>query len=328
MKHHGKAGESRRAAVEFMIDARESSGRGGDPPAIDRRIADSEDRLRSFYEQIDSAEGLLAHAAAIEFDGAPRGRPSPRAIPIRRKVAGAGMLIAAAITFAVVHFSPPATRLAPTATHTTPATPATPTTPTTPTVPDEPTLLARADPLENLRELPAEEEPPALVSDPIVLQVEGLESILFAIGWRRGASIEEEIFKLDADVFCSQILPRLDPVDQWRVHQAALASRGYYPVDEIDGMYGEKTAEGLERYFSGRSVGRLIRRGLLSEQAAKVLLGEIDSIAIALPRRPDAGLLGSQNHTAARTVESVTESDPGETNPLGQTSPEAGALNR
>jgi hypothetical protein len=302
----------RRLAADFILDTREGERRGAPPPVIDPRIVRHEAEFERFLGELHAAGDVLRRASALPLASALPGAPSP--VPRRANRRRTRLLAAAAIALATVKIgamllsSPrpaPSPRaefaLAPLADPDDapadePA--ASRTVRTEPAIPAEP--APRAMPANELSHATASADP-ARSADPIVLHIEGLDSVLYAIGRRRPPQVEGDLFRLDADEFCARILPRLDPIDQWRVHQAALAVLGHYPPDRIDGLFGVRTAQGLDAFFSDHTLRAIVRDGLLTPGAARALLGRIDRITVSLPRPEENPSNRPQGHALART---------------------------
>lgn len=302
----------RRHAADFILDNREAERRGAPPPAIDPRITRHEAELERFFNELHAAGDLLRRASALPLASALPGAPRPatrRANRTRTRLLVAAAIALATVKIGVMLLSSP--RLAQTPRVELALAPIAEPMETpagepgaTRTAHAEPVTLVKSEP----RTPPASEPARAIASadrapsaEPIVLHIEGLDSVLYAIGWRRLPQVEGDLFRLDADEFCARILPRLDPIDQWRVHQAALAVLGHYPPDEIDGLFGVRTAQGLEAFFPDHSPRSVVRDGLLTPGAARELLGQIDSITVSLPRPEENPSNRPQGHAMART---------------------------
>lgn len=104
-----------------------------------------------------------------------------------------------------------------------------------------------------------------------------LRSAAYAIRKSIGVGDGPDDVRLDTDQFYSAVMPRLDPVDHWRVVQTALAWHELYPVEMIDGRYGPLTAEALRAYFtpdeSAASEPRVVNGRLDPASAGDLLRG-------------------------------------------------------
>lgn len=302
----------RRHAADFILDAREAERRGDPPPAIDPRIARHESELERFLDELHAAGDVLRRASALPLASASPGAPRPaprRAIRTRTCLLAAAAIALATVKIGAVLLSSPRFAAPPRAGFALAPAPEPDETPAVERVATraartEPAILADPEPptppvFETARSIAP--SGPAPSTEPIVLHIEGLDSVLYAIGWRRLPQVEGGLLQLNADEFCARILPRLDPIDQWRVHQAALAVLGHYPPDGIDGLFGERTARGLDAFFSDHTLRSVVRDGLLTPGAARELLGQIDRITVSLPRPDENPSIRPQGHTMART---------------------------
>lgn len=124
----------------------------------------------------------------------------------------------------------------------------------------------------------------AATTEPSVLRLVDLPSAAFAIRRANIGSTERDVVRMSVARFVDEVLPRLDPVDQWRAHQTVLASVGLYPSEHVDGLYGERTRAALREFFGrGGSTGKpQLNRGLLSKSTAIALFGQFGDVAVAI----------------------------------------------
>jgi hypothetical protein len=133
------------------------------------------------------------------------------------------------------------------------------------------------------------------------LRVSGLRSAPFALGLPGLGSRPYEV-EIDGETFRTRVLARLDPRDQWRVHQQTLAEMGLYPRDRVDGLYGPATRAALDQFSRERGLAPLKpRHGLLPHDASGTLLAGIETVTVRAT--------GGEARTAGRAEE--THSDAG-----------------
>jgi len=116
------------------------------------------------------------------------------------------------------------------------------------------------------------------------LRVSQISSARFAL---RRSDVDIESLaspEIALSVFVSAVLPHLDPVDQWKVHQTALAYYDLYPGDQIDGRYGPRTKQALQAFL--RPLGPAeaeappIEDGVLDRGAAGTLLSDFKVVVL------------------------------------------------